>query len=47
MLLFSIYNELTDVVLISNMGFSDWADVNVMVIMASRRGYAFAQLLAI
>jgi hypothetical protein len=37
MLLFSIYKELTDVVLISNMGFCTWADVNVVVIMAKSR----------
>jgi hypothetical protein len=46
MLLCNIYEELTDIVCVSDVGFCAWADVNALVIMASR-GQAFARLLAI
>ena len=46
MLLFSIYKELTDIIYISNVGFCAWADVNALVMMASR-GWAFARMPAI
>jgi hypothetical protein len=37
MLLFSIYEELTDIVYVSDVGFCAWADVDALVMMASRR----------
>jgi hypothetical protein len=36
MLLFSIYEELTDIVCVSDVGFCAWADVNALVMMATR-----------